>query len=306
MLHPSSEPVSDRILSSDSSAFGAGRIQAPRHCSGLRRVPGLYNKTSLSEEMLTVSHRCRRGSMVCWQTVDALSVALMKKVIRALSLKVLSRVGGGTHPKEEGNMRRFFAVCFLGVALIVACSDNSVLNPVDSENPALVRAAKPSTGPSYPPPDLVSWWPLDETSGTTAADIVGPNSGTHVGGPQFVAGKVCGALDFAAGQRVEVPYSSSFIFTDWTAGAWIKTLDGSGFRRIINQQVGAGAENAGTAFWILGLENNKLWACSQTIDGAIDKTDGSVQLGCVAYPDILLNDGQFHHVAVTNMADSFL
>ena len=47
-----------------------------------------------------------------------------------------------------------------------------------------------------PPPGLVSWWPLDETSGTTAADIEDANPGTHFNGPTPVAGKVAGALSF--------------------------------------------------------------------------------------------------------------
>jgi hypothetical protein len=41
---------------------------------------------------------------------------------------------------------------------------------------------------------MVAWWHLDEASGTTAQDLAGvPNVGTHVNGPQPVAGRVGGA-----------------------------------------------------------------------------------------------------------------
>jgi hypothetical protein len=47
-----------------------------------------------------------------------------------------------------------------------------------------------------PPTGIVAWWPLDETSGTTVADIAGDNPGIHVNGPVPAAGNVGGALRF--------------------------------------------------------------------------------------------------------------
>ena len=45
--------------------------------------------------------------------------------------------------------------------------------------------------------DLASWWKLDEGSGTTASDASGNgNNGTLNGDPQWVAGKLGGALEF--------------------------------------------------------------------------------------------------------------
>jgi hypothetical protein len=35
-----------------------------------------------------------------------------------------------------------------------------------------------------PPTGIVAWWPFDETSGTTAADIAGNNVATYVNGVQ--------------------------------------------------------------------------------------------------------------------------
>ena len=46
-------------------------------------------------------------------------------------------------------------------------------------------------------PSLVGWWKFDETSGNTAFDSSGNgNDGTFVGNPQWVPGKVGGALEF--------------------------------------------------------------------------------------------------------------
>jgi hypothetical protein len=54
--------------------------------------------------------------------------------------------------------------------------------------------------------DLVGWWRLDEGSGTTALDSSGGgNNGTLQGDPQWVAGKVAGALEMDGGDSVSVP-----------------------------------------------------------------------------------------------------
>ena len=57
-----------------------------------------------------------------------------------------------------------------------------------------------------PPSDMVAWWPLDETQGSTANDIAGSfdNDGTWTGSPGMVTGKVAGALSFNGSNYVEV------------------------------------------------------------------------------------------------------
>lgn len=211
-------------------------------------------------------------------------------------------------------MGRFLVVCFLGVALFVACGDDNVTNPVDSTDSVLgssavsLTAAKPAfTSSCVPaPPDVISWWPLDETSGTTAADVVGPNSGIHANGPLPSVGKVAGGLSFdGANDHIVVPNDASFGFVDWTVDAWIQTTNaGSSFRRIISQQVGTATATSGTGFWVVGLEYNELAVCSQTMDGGLDTpNDGTSGFpGCITYDGQLLDDGLFHHVAVTREA----
>jgi len=49
---------------------------------------------------------------------------------------------------------------------------------------------------SLPPSGLVSWWPLDETSGIIAEDINSSNDGTHLNAPTPEPGFVNGSLAF--------------------------------------------------------------------------------------------------------------
>lgn len=79
------------------------------------------------------------------------------------------------------------------------------------------------------PSNLVSWWPLDETSGTTSEDIQDGNDGTHQNGPTPTAGKVDGGLDFdGTDDHVKAGNDSSLDITGpITIDAWIKpdTID---------------------------------------------------------------------------------
>ncbi|MDW8241506.1 MAG: LamG-like jellyroll fold domain-containing protein, partial [Acidobacteriota bacterium] len=63
------------------------------------------------------------------------------------------------------------------------------------------------TGCVRPPANMTAWWPLDETSGTTANDLaLVANNGTHVNGPTPTPGIVAGALRFdGVNDHVRVP-----------------------------------------------------------------------------------------------------
>ena len=74
-----------------------------------------------------------------------------------------------------------------------------------------------------PPAGIVAWWPFDETSGTTAVDIVGSNNGTYVGTPQAAGGMVGGSLQFdGISTYVVVPDSDLWAFgtSDFTLEFW--------------------------------------------------------------------------------------
>ena len=73
-------------------------------------------------------------------------------------------------------------------------------------------------------PDLVAHWKLDDGSGTTAIDSSGNgNDGTFVGDPQWVAGKLGGALDFDGdGDYVDFGNDTIFDITDaFSLTLWI-------------------------------------------------------------------------------------
>ncbi|MEA3226452.1 MAG: LamG domain-containing protein, partial [Planctomycetota bacterium] len=74
-------------------------------------------------------------------------------------------------------------------------------------------------------PDLAGYWRLDETSGTTAFDSSGNgNDGTLVGDPQWVPGRLGGALEFdGSGDYVEFANNTNFdIPVNITVACWIK------------------------------------------------------------------------------------
>ena len=76
--------------------------------------------------------------------------------------------------------------------------------------------------------DLVGWWRLDDGSGTTAADSSGNgNDGTIQGDPQWVAGKVGGALEFDGdGDYVDCGNDAVFDITEEiTLSVWINAND---------------------------------------------------------------------------------
>ncbi|MCH8219545.1 MAG: hypothetical protein IH892_22560, partial [Planctomycetes bacterium] len=75
-------------------------------------------------------------------------------------------------------------------------------------------------------PSLVGWWRLDEGGGTVAIDSSGTgNNGELMGGPQYVAGILRGALEFnGTDQFVEVPHAPILtVDTEVTVMCWFNT-----------------------------------------------------------------------------------
>ena len=73
-------------------------------------------------------------------------------------------------------------------------------------------------------PDLVAHWRFDETSGATAFDASGNgHDGTIMGDPQWVPGKLGGALEFdGAGDYVDCGASPDYeIAVNITIACWI-------------------------------------------------------------------------------------
>ncbi len=81
----------------------------------------------------------------------------------------------------------------------------------------------PVPGCVVPPSDMHCWWPFDETSGTTASDIIGSHHGTHFNGPVPTTGMVAGALNFdGVNDFVSAPVGGMHNYHNLTIDAWIK------------------------------------------------------------------------------------
>jgi hypothetical protein len=80
----------------------------------------------------------------------------------------------------------------------------------------------------------VSYWRLGESSGTSAADSKGSNTGTYTNGPTLTQpGALAGDADTAVGldgsnDYVNVPYAASLNPAQFTVEAWVEPTSGSG------------------------------------------------------------------------------
>ena len=141
-------------------------------------------------------------------------------------------------------------------------------------------------------PDCVSYWKLDEGSGDTAYDSAGNNDGTLEGDPCWVTGKINGALSFDGDDYVDVPDDESLNFgstTDFTALAWIKTSDP-------NREDIVCTEALKAKWWGMYIYNNRL---SSYIDDDLNPVAST-------YDGAAINDGQWHHIAVTFDRDGLM
>jgi len=140
-------------------------------------------------------------------------------------------------------------------------------------------------------PNLVGWWKLDEGSGTTAYDSSGNgNDGTLQGNPQWVTGKIGGALQFDGDDSVNLGNANMLnLGTDnWTITAWIKTTI-----------TGTGDDNKGTVFanggdWSGGIRFTL--AVSESQEGSITLTTDDDSTKVQATSSATVNDGVWHHV----------
>jgi hypothetical protein len=151
-----------------------------------------------------------------------------------------------------------------------------------------------------PPSGMVAWWPLDETSGTTAADIAGfPNNGTHVNGPTPVSGKVAGALRFdGVNDHVRVPNHAELnVGTgNFTLDAWVRT-GSSGLIVLVDKRSGPTPQG-----YSLFLVNGRLgFQMANGVGSSVCAATPTPGRACVNYvapptsPNVA--DGQWHHVA---------
>lgn len=156
--------------------------------------------------------------------------------------------------------------------------------------------------PACVPPtvSMTAWWPLDETTGTTAADIASfPTNGTHFNGPTPVAGMVAGGLSFdGVNDYVEVADHPSLNFGqgDLSVDVWIKTSDKSGVKVILDKRVETSSSVQGYSLYLYnGMPGFQLADGPGSPVCSTSPTSACTNYGSGAF----VADGQWHHVAVT-------
>ncbi len=96
-----------------------------------------------------------------------------------------------------------------------------------------------------PPPDMIAWYPLDETTGSTADDVIFHNTGTLNGStmPDPISAVVLGGLHFPGGgsppsNRVTAPDQPwlNFGTGSFSADTWIRTTSTNSINTFLNKQ----------------------------------------------------------------------
>ena len=110
---------------------------------------------------------------------------------------------------------------------------------ITDRGPYWSRMARIYVLEAVPPP--VAWWKFDETSGTTAADSSGHNhNGTVAGTPQWVAGKVNGALDFDGSTNYVNVDDPDIVVGSFSLALWTKPRNlpyTTGYRSFLHNDV---------------------------------------------------------------------
>ena len=134
---------------------------------------------------------------------------------------------------------------------------------------------------------LVSWFPFDETSGTTAYNMFGTYNGLHQNGPVPVYGKVSYALQLdGVNDYVKVGNYSKLNFGtgDFTIETWIKTSDTYG--TIVSKR----PDSSSPGYLFMVYNSRLLLQLNDNISGWYNYYSSATPT---------LSDNKWHHVAVT-------
>ena len=108
------------------------------------------------------------------------------------------------------------------------------------------------------PPAMISYWKLDETSGSVYADNIGVNNATSTNTPTPVAGRVGGAQQFnGTSNKITAPRIAAYDFTSatsFTFEAWINHPVGS----FISQEINCRTKSSGPLYISLNLINQRV------------------------------------------------
>jgi hypothetical protein len=145
------------------------------------------------------------------------------------------------------------------------------------------------------PLGVVSWWPFDEGSGSTADDFISGYNGTHHNGPTPIVGLIDGALQFdGTNDYVDVPDNSALnIITDVTVELWFR-LDGTGTYQLVSKGGGWESHTKDLASsYFIEAAGSSIRAGFEASNGANFVISGSLPA-----------DGQWHFVAYRRMGNN--
>jgi hypothetical protein len=139
------------------------------------------------------------------------------------------------------------------------------------------------------PLGVVSWWPLDEDSGSTANDIISGFTGTQDGGPTPIPGYVDYALEFdGSDDFVRIPDNPALnITTNITVELWFK-LNGTGTCQLLTKGGGWTDTYDMPSSYVIETAGGKLVV-------GFEASNGANFLISTPHP----TDGNWHHVAYT-------
>jgi len=150
---------------------------------------------------------------------------------------------------------------------------------------------------------MTAWWTFDEASGPVAHDIAGTidSMGTHVGAPVVIAGQVGNALRFnGTTQYVSIPDGPDVEFGtgNLSIDAWVRTTS-TGVRTIADKRVETSTGIFGYMFFIfdgrLGFQLADRAGSSICSNAPTSSCTNFIAPATTQ----LVNDGRWHHVAVT-------
>jgi len=134
---------------------------------------------------------------------------------------------------------------------------------------------------------VVSWWKLNEGSGTTAGDSSGYGNDGTITGADWVTGYEGYGLEFHAGDRVVIPHSSSYSLKqveEWTIKLWVKPLSFNDYDGILTK-----TDSVHSGSIIISFANGKLRV-------EIDEYGGGY---LYLYGDETLETGKWYRILIT-------
>jgi len=145
-----------------------------------------------------------------------------------------------------------------------------------------------------PPPGMVAWWPLDETSGKVVHSIVGNHDGITqsgpigAGGPSVASAPKVGSALFFGINKAEVPDDPSLNFGtgDFSIDAWVRSYQSSLLSAVVDKLDTSTPTHRGYAFFVR--------------NGMVQLRMGDgVNTATYQSSNTFVADGTWRHVAVT-------